>query len=51
VDSDQIRDLLATINPASTRAPLGVSLRQAGDQLLAQFALRLGINDFVHGLM
>jgi conjugal transfer/entry exclusion protein len=51
VDADQIRDLLATINPASTGTALGVTLTQAGNQLLAQLAVRLGINGFVHGLM
>jgi ribonuclease I len=51
VDADQIRDLLATINPASTGAALGVTLTQAGNKHLTQLVVRLGINGFVHGLM
>ena len=51
VNADQVRDLLATINAASTRAALGVALTQAGNQLLAQFTVRLGIDGFIHGLM
>jgi hypothetical protein len=38
MDADKVGDLLAMINPAGTRVAFGVTLTQAGYQLLAQFA-------------